>query len=55
MARGSLTGNARRDADGGWVVDNLRLTDIRLQSDKSLKDFLHRSPPCRRCKSGDWM
>ena len=39
MARGSLTGNARRDADGGWVVDNLRLTDIRLQSDKSLKDF----------------
>jgi hypothetical protein len=39
MARGSLTGNARRDADGGWVVDNLRLTDIRLQSDKSLSDF----------------
>lgn len=39
MARGSLTGNARRDAEGGWVVDNLRLTDIRLQSDKSLADF----------------
>lgn len=39
MARGSLTGNARRNADGGWVVDNLRLTDIRLQSDKSLLDF----------------
>ncbi len=39
MARGSLTGNARRDADGGWVVDNLRLNDIRLQSDKSLSDF----------------
>lgn len=39
MARGSLTGNARRDADGGWVVDNLRLNDIRLQSDKSLTDF----------------
>ncbi|MGK9174775.1 AsmA family protein [Yokenella regensburgei] len=39
MARGSLTGNARRDANGGWVVDNLRLNDIRLQSDKSLTDF----------------
>jgi hypothetical protein len=39
MARGSLTGNARRNADGGWVVDNLRLNDIRLQSDKSLIDF----------------
>ena len=39
MARGSLTGNARRNADGGWVVDNLRLNEIRLQSDKSLGDF----------------
>lgn len=40
MARGSLTGNARRNADGSWVVDNLRLNDIRLQSDKSLLDFM---------------
>lgn len=40
MARGSLTGNARRNGDGSWVVDNLRLNDIRLQSDKSLLDFL---------------
>ena len=40
MARGSLTGNARRNADGSWVVDNLRLNDIRMQSDKSLLDFL---------------
>lgn len=40
MARGSLTGNARRNQDGSWVVDNLRLNDIRLQSDKSLLDFL---------------
>lgn len=39
MARGSLTGNARRNADGGWVIDNMRLNDIRLQSDKSLADF----------------
>ncbi|WP_393970326.1 AsmA family protein [Kluyvera intermedia] len=40
MARGSLTGNARRNADGSWVVDNLRLNDIRLQSDKSLLNFM---------------
>jgi hypothetical protein len=39
MARGSLTGNARRNAEGGWIVDTLRLTDIRLQSDKSLQAF----------------
>lgn len=39
MARGSLTGTARRDANGGWKVDNIRLNDIRLQSDKSLADF----------------
>ncbi|MCP0723185.1 hypothetical protein KU617_23770, partial [Salmonella enterica subsp. enterica serovar Montevideo] len=36
MARGALTGVARRNADGSWVVENLRLNDIRLQSDKSL-------------------
>ncbi|WP_333501060.1 AsmA family protein [Kluyvera genomosp. 2] len=40
IARGSLTGNARRSADGSWVVDNLRLNDIRIQSDKPLRDFL---------------
>ncbi|MGY5954778.1 AsmA family protein [Kosakonia sp. BK9b] len=39
MARGSLTGDAQRNADGSWVVNNLRLNDIRLQSDKSLLDF----------------
>lgn len=39
MARGSLTGDAQRNADGGWVVNNLRLNDIRLQSDKSIGDF----------------
>jgi hypothetical protein len=39
MARGSLTGTARRDANGGWKVDNMRLNEIRLQSDKSLSDF----------------
>lgn len=39
IARGSLSGNARRSADGSWRVDNLQLTDIRLQSDKTLIDF----------------
>ncbi|WP_072570991.1 AsmA family protein [Enterobacter sp. SA187] len=39
MARGSLTGTARRTANGGWIIDSLRLNDIRLQSDKSLSDF----------------
>ncbi|HBK9876768.1 TPA: AsmA family protein [Salmonella enterica subsp. enterica serovar Infantis] len=39
MARGALTGVARRNADGSWVVENLRLNDIRLQRDKSLSEF----------------
>ncbi len=39
MARGALTGVARRNADGSWIVENLRLNDIRLQSDKSLIEF----------------
>ncbi|EHV2696107.1 AsmA family protein [Salmonella enterica] len=39
MARGALTGVAQRNADGSWVVENLRLNDIRLQSDKSLSEF----------------
>ncbi|ELK4317865.1 AsmA family protein [Salmonella enterica] len=39
IARGALTGVARRNADGSWVVENLRLNDIRLQSDKSLNAF----------------
>ncbi|GAB52651.1 AsmA family protein [Atlantibacter hermannii] len=40
VARGSLTGTARRNANGGWQVDNLRLSDIRLQSDKILIELL---------------
>ena len=39
IARGTLTGNAQRNADGSWQVENLRLADIRLQSEKSLTDF----------------
>ncbi|ELY2906485.1 AsmA family protein [Cronobacter dublinensis] len=40
IARGALTGNARRLANGGWVVDTLRLSEIRLQTDKTVSDFL---------------
>ncbi len=32
VARGTLTGNAKRSADGSWRVDNLQLNEIRLQS-----------------------
>lgn len=39
IARGALTGVAKRHTDGSWIVENLRLNDIRLQSDKSLADF----------------
>lgn len=40
VARGSLTGNAHRNTDGSWQVGSLRLNDIRLQTAKSLTDFL---------------
>lgn len=39
MARGSLTGSALRNADGSWIIDTMRLNEIRLQSDKMLKAF----------------
>lgn len=39
VARGSLSGNARRNADGSWQIDALQLSDIRLQSEKTLPDF----------------
>ncbi|QMI03380.1 AsmA family protein [Citrobacter sp. RHB25-C09] len=39
IARGALTGVAQRSADGSWIVENLRLNDIRLQSDKTLAAF----------------
>ncbi|MFB5080241.1 AsmA family protein [Raoultella sp. C349492] len=39
IARGTLTGNAKRGADGSWLVDNLQLNETRLQSDKALADF----------------
>lgn len=40
MARGSLTGSARRSADGAWQIGSLRLNDVRLQTDSTLTDFL---------------
>ncbi|HEY3588966.1 MAG TPA: AsmA family protein [Buttiauxella sp.] len=40
IARGSLTGSANRLADGSWQISSLRLNDIRLQTDKSITDFL---------------
>lgn len=40
LARGSVTGSAQRDMQGNWNVSALRLNDIRLQTDKSLNDFL---------------
>lgn len=39
VARGTLTGNAKRSADGSWLVDNLQLNEIRLQSPASLAEF----------------
>ncbi len=40
LSRGALTASARRDADGHWLINTLRLNNIRLQSDKSLTGFL---------------
>ena len=40
VARGSVTARAQRDADGHWQVANLRLNNIRLQSDKTIRDFV---------------
>ena len=49
LARGSMTGNAERDAQGNWKIDQLRLNDIRLQTHQSLSDFLN---PLRAVPSG---
>lgn len=40
IARGSLTGSLHRSTDGSWQVGSLRLNEIRLQTDKSITDFL---------------
>ncbi|WP_075182417.1 AsmA family protein [Pantoea sp. 1.19] len=41
LARGSLSGNGRRDAAGNWHISNLRLNHLRLQSERTLTDFLY--------------
>ena len=40
IALGSVTASAERDNDGAWKVTNLRLNSIRMQSDKTLSEFL---------------
>ena len=39
ISRGSLSGRATRGADGSWQIDTLRLSEVRLQSDRALADF----------------
>lgn len=41
VARGSVTASAQRDGQGNWQVSALRLNNLRLQSSKTLTDFLH--------------
>ncbi|ATM97793.1 asmA family protein [Yersinia frederiksenii] len=38
IAQGELTGNASQAADGSWLVDRMRLSNIRLQTPASLED-----------------
>lgn len=38
IAQGELTGNASQEADGSWLVDRMRLSNIRLQTPASLED-----------------
>lgn len=40
IARGSLTGSMHRNTDGSWQVGSLRLNEIRLQTEKSITEFL---------------
>ena len=49
VARGTLTGNAKRSADGSWRVDNLQLNEIRLQSPPRWPSFrtVNHGPLCR--------
>lgn len=38
IAQGELTGNASQSADGSWLVDRMRLSNIRLQTPATLED-----------------
>lgn len=40
VSRGSLSGNLLRHQDGSWLVNYLRVNDVRYQSDKPLTAFL---------------
>lgn len=40
IARGALTASAHRSADKQWTLEQGRLSNIRLQTSKSLSDFL---------------
>ncbi|OSM95188.1 AsmA family protein [Lonsdalea populi] len=39
VARGDLTGSAQRADDGSWQINRLRLSNVRLQTARSLSDF----------------
>lgn len=39
VAQGQLTGNASRAADGSWLVERLRLSNVRLQTPATLQEF----------------
>lgn len=39
VARGELTGNAIRTEDGSWQINNLRLSNVRFQTNQTLADF----------------
>ncbi|NMC25700.1 MAG: AsmA family protein [Serratia sp.] len=39
LARGQLTGKDTQAADGSWNIENLRLSNVRLQTSKSLSEF----------------
>ncbi|KAA8997411.1 AsmA family protein [Affinibrenneria salicis] len=40
VAQGQLTGNAGRAEDGSWRINSLRLSNVRLQTGKTLEEFL---------------
>ncbi|WP_145571189.1 AsmA family protein [Yersinia bercovieri] len=41
IAQGELTGSASQSADGSWMVDRLRLSNIRLQTPTTVDDIWH--------------
>ncbi|CNI91787.1 AsmA family protein [Yersinia bercovieri] len=41
IAQGELTGSASQSADGSWMVDRLRLSNIRLQTPVAIDDIWH--------------